>query len=82
MKLLITYCEDREGTVWSIDHKLTLDDGGHISLHFNDCSECPEDATFGRDLNDVHSLENALRMAYQAGQRGEKFEVETEITGY
>ena len=38
----------------------------------------PEDGTLGRDFNDVYKLPDLMRMAYEAGQRGEELTFEQE----
>ena len=37
----------------------------------------PEDMTLGRDLGDAYAVIPMMKLAYEAGQRGEAFEVET-----
>ena len=36
----------------------------------------PEDMTFGRDLSDVFSITEMLKLAYEAGKRGEELNME------
>lgn len=36
----------------------------------------PEDAVFFRDLNGAYSIANAIKLAYEAGKRGETLEYE------
>lgn len=36
----------------------------------------PEDMTMGRDLNDANSVPELMRLAYEAGKRGEEFYIE------
>ncbi len=36
----------------------------------------PEDATLGRDFNDVYNIVFAMKKAYEAGVAGESFEIE------
>lgn len=38
------------------------------------CGE-PEDATFSRDLSDIFKIPDLMKMAYEAGKRGEPFEL-------
>ena len=38
--------------------------------------ECPEDATFRRDLSDCNNIPSLLRRAYESGKNGEEFEIE------
>lgn len=35
-------------------------------------SECPEDATLGRDLNFLFSIPDALKLMYEAGKNNEE----------
>lgn len=47
----------------------TIASGGNMS-------ECPEDANLGRDLSFIYNLPQFLLEAYEAGKRGDSFEVE------
>ncbi len=38
----------------------------------------PEDSNLSRDFRDVHKLPDLMRMAYEAGQRGEELTFEQE----
>ncbi|MED2788294.1 hypothetical protein P4261_28095 [Bacillus thuringiensis] len=49
---------------------------GCEDISIGSLSECPEDASLGRDLNFVYSIPTMMREAYKAGLRGDKF-VET-----
>lgn len=42
----------------------------------NELCECPEDATFGRELSDCNNIPDLLRRAYEAGKNGDYFEIE------
>lgn len=46
---------------------------GCEDISIGSLSECPEDATLGRDLNFVYSIPTMMREAYKAGLRGDKF---------
>ena len=35
----------------------------------------PEDANLSRDFCDIYNIGNLLKLAYEAGQRGEDFEI-------
>lgn len=57
----------------------------HFELYINEklqisvgdsLSECPEDATLGRDLNFVFGIKDLIKMAYDAGKNGEPFNYE------
>lgn len=47
---------------------------GEKRIEANDYGE-PEDNTLGRDLNFVYSIVGLMREAYEAGKKGEEFEV-------
>lgn len=51
---------------------------GVIVADGGDFSECPEDANLGRDLKFVYRLPQVLRDAWEAGRRGEPFDL-TEV---
>lgn len=38
----------------------------------------PEDGNLGRDFNDCFKIPELMRMAYEAGKNGEKFEIVNE----
>jgi hypothetical protein len=42
----------------------------------NELCECPEDATFERDLSDCNNIPELLKRAYEAGKAGDFFEIE------
>ena len=48
--------------------------GESLKLRFWDGE--PEDANLCRDFNDVYRIEDALKMAYEAGRNSESYEVE------
>lgn len=50
---------------------------GKNSLSVHPLSECPEDAIIGRDLVSCDDVINYMRRAYEAGKRGEEFNVKT-----
>lgn len=39
----------------------------------------PEDNTLGRNFNDVYSIPDLLKIAYEAGKNGEEWELDGEI---
>lgn len=45
------------------------------SVSFWDMSDCPEDAIFGRGLSDAYNIISLMKEAYEAGKRGEPFEI-------
>lgn len=42
----------------------------------NELCECPEDATFGRELSDCNNIPELLKRAYEAGKSGDSFVIE------
>ena len=48
---------------------------GEKRISANDYGE-PEDNSLGRDLNFVYSIVGLMKEAYEAGKKGEEFEVE------
>lgn len=49
------------------------------SIGLGDLTECPEDATLGRDLSDIYCVPAMLKEAYEAGKRGEELTFEEKI---
>ena len=49
---------------------------GKYRLHVAPLCECPEDAIIGRDLVSCIDVSKFMKEAYEAGKRGEEFEVE------
>jgi len=47
-------------------------------LELSFCDGEPEDNNMCRNFNDVYSIPDLLRKAYEAGKAGESFEVESE----
>ena len=43
---------------------------------FNVSDGEPEDANLSRDFSDCHSITNLMKLAYEAGKRGEEFIIE------
>lgn len=52
---------------------IVMDDG--TMLEFHDMCQDPEDNTYYRDHSDVPQLAEYLKAAYDAGRRGEMFEI-------
>lgn len=50
-------------------------DGGSVFNMHNLC-ECPEDASFERDLSDCNYIPELLRRAWEAGKACEEFSIE------
>ena len=36
----------------------------------------PEDANMSRDFNDIYTIPDLMKMSYEAGKKGEEFEIE------
>ena len=49
---------------------------GETEFSIYELSDCPEDATFSRDLSDCNGIPEMLRKAYYAGKAGEEFSVQ------
>lgn len=54
--------------------RIEIDSKSVIYVH--SLSECSEDATLERDLNFVYDIPALMKQAYDAGVRGESFEIE------
>jgi hypothetical protein len=69
MKVICEYSgEDFEAKM-----KMSIDGKRVFSIY--DMSECPEDANLMRDLNFVYEIPDLLKQAYEAGKKGEPFEL-------
>ncbi|MEH7464609.1 hypothetical protein V7166_21870 [Bacillus thuringiensis] len=64
------------GTNWNDEERLEFEINGSCMFSIRSLSECPEDATLGRDLNFVYDIEDYIKMAYEAGKAGEPLEIE------
>jgi hypothetical protein len=53
---------------------LRIDVDGKEKIYVSDCIE-PEDVMLGRDLNFVFDIVGLMKKAYDAGKRGEEFEL-------
>ena len=53
---------------------IVMDDG--TKLEFRDMCQCPEDNSYYRDHRDIPRLVEYINAAYDAGRRGETFEIE------
>lgn len=60
------------GSQTSLD--IEIDGKGVFSMY--ELCECPEDATFARDLADCNCIPSLLQKAYNAGKAGEEFSIE------
>lgn len=54
-------------------HDFSIDDKS--MYYIRDLSDCPEDAHIGRDLIDGNNLIKVMKMAYEAGKKGEEMEI-------
>ena len=70
MKITITELSDKGSKAYDYRNFYQLDiESSTIRLRFLDGE--PEDATLGRDYNDVYKIIDALRIAHEAGIKGE-----------
>lgn len=65
--------ESTNGEDWRNGAAMYIDDVQKLSVI--DLNDCPEDATLGRDLSFFYSIPNLMKLAYEAGQAGEDFEI-------
>lgn len=74
MKIKYEYHEDEDGesSWYSLD---MIADDGRVVEKFRDMCQCPEDNTYWRDHRDIPRLVGYLKAAYDAGRRGEMFEI-------
>jgi len=73
MKVEINTLSDEQSE--EIDYRQSLEikiDGKSV---FNVLDGEPEDANLSRDFCDIYNIGNLLKLAYEAGQRGEDFEI-------
>lgn len=80
MKLTITYTTGTsydDEALQSVEYELESKDN-KLSLSFNDCNECPEDATFNRDLASALHIKQVVELAYNAGKNGESLDITEE----
>ena len=73
MKVKIVKYED------DYDHLITegMFIDGKSSLSVGPLSECPEDAIIGRDLVSCSDVYRYMKMALEAGKKGEELELES-----
>lgn len=50
---------------------------GKTVLRASDCTDSPEDATLGRNLGFAYQITDLMKLAYEAGKRGEEFILES-----
>ena len=70
MKVRLNHTENRDGEV---NHQLYIEDKLVETIY--SLSETPEDAIIGRDLIDGDDILHYMQLAYEAGKKGENFEV-------
>jgi hypothetical protein len=76
MKVKTTYTEENDyGEGESFNLTMFI---GELSYGFTAGGGEPEDNRISRDLNFVRRIPNMLKEAYEAGKRGEKFELKEE----
>lgn len=79
MKLTITKSFGEvygERDLQGISYELETEDNKNFGASFQELTECPEDATFDRDLSSALVLDKVIKAAYEAGKRGETLEIE------
>ncbi|MDR9852941.1 hypothetical protein RJP21_04920 [Paenibacillus sp. VCA1] len=76
MKVTETHDIDNSGYEYDGKGSLTIDvkDDRGDSVYVDICAGEPEDAVFFRDLNGAYNISRAIKLAYEAGKRGEAFE--------
>lgn len=57
----------------------TDDVGGKAELSVHDCWDSPEDATLRRAIPSCQRVAELMLFAYEAGRRGEGFEITEEV---
>lgn len=72
MKILETTTKGEYGNDYSIEVEL-ITSSCKKSVSFGEGE--PEDMSLSRDLNDAYSISKLLIEAYEAGKRGESFEI-------
>lgn len=79
MKLTITKSFGEvygERDLQGISYELETENNKTLGVSFHELTECPEDATFDRDLSSALVLDKVIKAAYEAGKRGETLEIE------
>lgn len=71
----IEYCSDDHSDPSGINVQIITDDGVTGSVGFREGE--PEDMSLHRDLSDAHHISGLIKMAYDAGKRGEEWEYES-----
>lgn len=64
---------------WEFRYGVVVEVDGKPEAEFYDGE--PEDNSIGRNFNDIHNIPKLMKMAYEAGVKGEDFSVsEEEVT--
>lgn len=78
MKVIETTCKfGEDGGESHIQVEIIADYGDKVSVGFGEGE--PEDMYLFRDLSDAYSLVSLVRVAYEAGKRGEEFILEEKV---
>jgi hypothetical protein len=72
MKIFVSESEGSENNDFRSSLSISIDGETKFSAYDGE----PEDATLARDFNDCYSIPDLLKLAYEAGKRGEDFELE------
>jgi hypothetical protein len=72
MKIRVIHSVSR----WSEEPHVEIEVDGSEVVSIGSFCECPEDATLYRDLGFVYDIPKLMKEAYEAGKRGEEFEIE------
>ena len=73
MKIVIKTSENSDGN----ESNTVVCDGKTI-VRIHPLCDCPEDAIIGRDLIDGFQIADFMKLAHEAGKRGEDFEISEE----
>jgi uncharacterized protein YrzB (UPF0473 family) len=73
----ITAVSDEHGEDAYFELIVTCDNGDTKNVVFGDME--PEDAHLFRDLSDAYNIETLVKMAYEAGKRGEEYMYTEEV---
>jgi hypothetical protein len=74
MKIQVIHSVSR----WTEEPHVEIEVDGSEVVSIGSFCECPEDATLYRDLDFVYEIPRLMKEAWEAGKRGEDFEI-TEI---
>lgn len=78
MKIIVTTSEGNDSNDWRYGYNvLMVSQDPSVEINFHDGE--PEDASLGRDFSDVYKIPDMLKKAYEAGKRGEPFELDKKV---